>query len=214
MAKIEINIDDATLREAEKILHSLGMNTEIAVSIFLRRVALEKGLPMAMTASTSSQAETDYSEDPGETFDYESIQETRSNNKITPDMVEEVWDSFLRYLKGSGEINRLSTEVSKRTGMNRGSAFIYLNILANLVKGESNTRTMKMNDLEYYMEKIKKELGENKYQDALKSLRLSVPYWQEKLSGNFGDKVEAYCRKHSIEKDEGIPRESLPKDTV
>ncbi|MBC2723548.1 hypothetical protein [Desulfosporosinus sp.] len=197
MAKIEINIDDVALRDAEKILHSLGMNTEIAVSIFLRRVALEKGLPLTMAASTSSQAETDLSENSDETYDYEFNQVTRSNNKITPDMVEEVWRSFLRHLEGSGEISQLSTEVSKKTGMNRGSAFIYLNILANLVKGEPNTRTMKMNDLEYYMEKIKKEIGEDKYQDALKSLRLSVPYWQEKLSGNFGDKVEVYCRKHS-----------------
>lgn len=197
MATIEINIDDAILREVEKILHSLGMNTEIAVNIFLRRVALEKGLPMSMAASASNQTEPDFSEDSGETFDYDSNQVTRSNNKITPEMVEEVWRSFLRYLEGSSEINRLSTEVSKKTGINRGSAFIYLNILANLVKGDPNTRTMKMNDLEYYMGKIKKELGEKKYQDALKSLRLSVPYWQEKLSGSFADKVEAYCKKHS-----------------
>lgn len=34
MAKFEINIDDDTLFEAEKILRSLGMNTEIAVNIF------------------------------------------------------------------------------------------------------------------------------------------------------------------------------------
>ncbi len=196
MAKLEINIEDATLREAEKILHSLGMNTEIAINIFLRRVAIEKGLPMAMAAPVSSQAEHDDSEDSSEAIDYDSIQVTRSNNKITPVMVEEVWRSFLRHLEGSGEINRLSTEVSNKTGMNRGSAFIYLNILANLAKGEPNTRTMKMHDLEYYMEKIKKELGEKKYQDALKSLRSSVPYWQEKLSGSFSDKVEAYCRKN------------------
>lgn len=197
MAKLEINIEDATLHEAEKILHSLGMNTEIAVNIFLRRVAIEKGLPMTMAAPVSSQAEPDDYEDPSEAIDYDSIQVTRSNNKITPVMVEEVWRSFLRHLEGSGEINRLSTEVSTKTGMNRGSAFIYLNILANLAKGEPNTRTMKMHDLEYYMEKIKKELGDKKYQAALKSLSSSVPYWQEKLSGSFGDKVEAYCKKHS-----------------
>jgi len=197
MAKLEINIEDVTLHEAEKILHSLGLNMEMAVNIFLRRVAIEKGLPMTMAAPVSSQAEPDASEDSNEVIDYDSIQVTRSNNKITPVMVEEVWRSFLRHLEGSGEINRMSTEVSTKTGMNRGSAFIYLNILANLAKGEPNTRTMKMKDLEYYMEKIKKELGEKKYQDALKSLKLSVPYWQDKLSGSFGDKVEAYCKKHS-----------------
>jgi antitoxin component of RelBE/YafQ-DinJ toxin-antitoxin module len=82
------------------------MNTEIAVNIFLRRVAIEKGLPMTMAAPVSSQAEPDDYEDPSEAIDYDSIQVTRSNNKITPVMVEEVWRSFLRHLEGSGEINR------------------------------------------------------------------------------------------------------------
>ncbi len=197
MARIEIHIEDETLREAEKILHSLGMNIEIAVNIFLKRVAIEKGLPMAMSASVSNQAKNDDSEDSIETFSYDSIQVTRNNNKITPVMVEEVWRSFLFHLEGSGEINRLSTEVYDKTGMNRGSAFIYLHILANLTKGEPNTRTMKMHDLEYYMGKIRRELGENKYQVALKSLQLSIPYWKEKLSGSFADKVEVYCKKHT-----------------
>ena len=198
MAKIEINIEDATLSEAEKILHSIGMNTEIAINIFLRRVAIEKGLPMTMAAPVSSQAVPDDSEDSSEAIDYDFIQATRNNNKITPTMVEEVWRAFLRHLEGLGEINRLSTEVSTKTGMNRGSAFIYLNILANLAKGEPNTRTMKMQDLEYFMEKIKNDLGEKRYQVAIKSLKLSVPYWQEKLSGSFSDKVEAFCKKNSL----------------
>jgi len=197
VVRIEINIEGAVFREAEKILHALGMTTEIAVNIFFRRVVLEKGLPMTMVAPATGHEEPGFSEDSVDKFDYDSIQATRSNNKITPEMVEEVWYSFMRHLEGLGEIARLSTEVSSKSGMNRGSAFIYLNILANLVKGEPNTRTMKMSDLEYYMGKIKKELGENKFQDAVKSLRLSVPYWQKKLPGSFADKVEAYCMKHS-----------------
>jgi addiction module RelB/DinJ family antitoxin len=197
MARIEINVDDLTLQEAESILHSLGMNIEMAVNIYLRRIILEKGLPMAMNTPTSNHIEPDHYMDSDESFDYDFGHAPRSNNKITPNMVEEVWRSFLRYLEGSGEISALSTEVARKTGMNRGSASIYLNILANLAKGEPNTRTMKMSDLDYYMERIKNELGQKKYEDALKSLRLSVPYWREKLSGNFADKVEAYCKRHS-----------------
>jgi len=51
MGKLEIYIDGGILTEAEKVLHSLGMDVEMAVSIYLRRIALEKGLPMAMTGS-------------------------------------------------------------------------------------------------------------------------------------------------------------------
>lgn len=198
MAKIEIQINDATLYEAEKVLHSLGMDVEMAVSIFLRRVAIEKGLPMTMAASTSNKFEPDYFEDTTDEIpDYESSQIARSNNRITPAMVEEVWRAFLRHTEGSGEINRLSTEVSDKTGMNRGSAFIYLTVLTNLVNGDANTRVLKYKDLEYLMEKIKTELGESKYQNAVQSLKMSVPYWREKIPGAFADKVEAYCEKHS-----------------
>jgi len=49
MAKIEIQVDDNILSEASRILHSLGMDVEMAVNILLRRTIIEKGLPMTMT---------------------------------------------------------------------------------------------------------------------------------------------------------------------
>lgn len=196
MAVLKLNIEDETLYEAERILQSIGMSSEIAVNIFLRRIVLEKGLPLTMVASETSQAASRFSEESNVGFDFSEAHVVRSNHKITHEMVEAVWLGFLRYLEGSAEIGRLSTEVAEKTGMNRGSAVIYFNILANLEKGEANTRTMKMEDLEYYMGKIKSELGEHKFQEALKSLRRSVPYWKEKLAGSFGDRVEAYCRKY------------------
>ncbi len=197
MAKIEIQIDDGILYEAEKVLHSLGMDVTIAVSIYLRRIALEKGLPMTMTGTVAKRPEPKISEDFEDSFEEGSKSSTRSNSRITTAMVDEVWLAFLRHLEGSGEVNPLSTEVSVKTGMNRGSAFIYLTVLDNLVKGDPNTRVLKFKDLEYLMGKIKTELGESKYHKALKSLMASVPYWQEKIPGAFAEKVEAYCRKHS-----------------
>ena len=197
MAKIEIQIDDGILTEAKKVLHSLGMDVEMAVSIYLRRIALEKGLPMTMTGSVSKRIEQDTTGDFEEYFDDNTRVSTRTNRRITTAMVDEVWRVFLRYCRGSGEINQLSIEVSTKTGMNRGSAFIYLTVLANLVNGDPNTRVLKYKDLEYLMGKIQAELGESKYHKALKSLMASVPYWREKIPGAFADKVEAYCRKHS-----------------
>lgn len=193
MGKLEIYIDGGILTEAEKVLHSLGMDVEMAVSIYLRRIALEKGLPMAMTGSASNlkepQRTEEFSEDDSRAY-------ARGNGRITTTMVDEVWQAFLRHVRGFGEINQLSTEVSTKTGMNRGSAFIYLTILANLVNGDPNTRVLKFTDLEYLMGKIQIELGEGKYQNALNSLMASVPYWREKIPGVFADKVEAYCKKH------------------
>ncbi|TJX14592.1 hypothetical protein E9840_05860 [Tissierella creatinini] len=195
MAKIEFQIDDKILNEAEKVLHLLGMDIEMAVNIYLRRIALEKGLPMFMTWNESKEQEAETIEDFVSSYDEESKVSTQVN-KITPEMVDEVWNAFLRYNSGAGEINPLSKEISSKTGMNQSSAFIYLNILTNLVNGDPNTRLLKFKDLEYLMSKIQLELGDNKFQKALKSLMLSVPYWREKIPGAFSDKIEAYCKKH------------------
>jgi len=194
MASIEIQIDDRTLSEAKKVLYLLGMDVEMAVNIYLRRIALEKGLPMTMTGSVSKRIEQDVIENFEESSNATRVP-NRSKSMITTEMVDEVWQAFLKYVEGSGKINSLSEEVSKKIGMKRGSAFIYLTFLANLVDGNPNTRVLKYKDLEYLMGKIHNELGENKYQKALKSLMASVPYWRKKTSGAFADKVEAYCKK-------------------
>lgn len=195
MATIKIEVDDNILEEAEETLNAIGMDVQIAVNVFLRRVAIEKGLPMSMTAAAPIQ--DNYSSILEEELSRsEKMYSTRTNKAITKEMVDELWKAFIKYRKGLGEINRLSHEVSENTGMNQGSAFIYLNILANLAKGEPNTRTLKMKDLVYLMGKIKSDLGENVYLEAIKSLRLSVPYWQVKLNGNFADKVVDYCDLH------------------
>lgn len=193
MVTIEIDVDESILKEAEKALHAIGMDVQIAVNVFLRRVAIEKGFPMSMTASASSQKENAISqEDEGKV----SMYQTRSNNTITREMVDEVWQAFLRYRKGLGEISRLRDEVEEKSGMNRGSAFIYLNILVNLIKGEPNTRTLKFQDLEYMIEKIASELEVDEYRNAIQSLEQSIPYWRNKIPGSFADKVEILCKKH------------------
>jgi len=198
VASLEIQIDDTVLAEAKKVLHSLGLDVEMAVNIYLRRIALEKGLPMPMAVVSPKWTENDSDEGMKET-DNDAKSRSRANNKITAEMIDEVWQAFLRYTRGLGEINPLSTEVSIKTGMNRGSAFIYLTVLTNLVKGEPNTRVVKYKDLVHLMDKIRSELGESQYQNALRSLEASVPYWREKISGTFADKVENYCRDHSNE---------------
>lgn len=193
MVTIEIEVDESTLKEAEKALRAIGMDVQIAVSIFLRRVAIEKGLPMSMTASASSQKENAISqEDEGKV----SMYQTRSNNTITRKMVDELWQAFLKYQKGLGEISRLRDEVAENSGMNKGSAFIYLNILVNLIKGQPNTRTLKFKDLEYMIDKIASELEVDEYRNAIQSLEQSIPYWRKKIPGTFADKVEVLCRKH------------------
>ncbi len=197
MATIEVQVDDGILSEAERILHLLGMDVPMAVSIYLRRISIEGGLPMNMAGQVTEHPGPYAPDDIDGSFEDDQKSSMRSNTRITVEMVDAVWHAFLRHFEGSGEINPLSTEVNQKTGMNRGSAFIYLNVLSNLVNGAHNTRVLKYKDLEYLMGKIQADLGEATYQKAIRSLVSSVPYWREKIPGGFADKVEAYCRKHT-----------------
>lgn len=187
MTIIEIVVEENTLKEAEDALNTIGMDVQIAVNIFLRRVAIEKGLPMSMSVPVSSQREKNIVQVQQE---ISPILGVNSNSPITTKMADEVWFAFLKYHKGLDEISRLKIEVSEKSGMNSGSAFIYLNILSNLVKGTPNTRNLKRKDLELYMDRIKSELGMDEYQNAINSLRLSLPYWKTKLAGSFADYIE------------------------
>lgn len=196
MATIEINVDECILKEAEEALHSIGMDVQIGINVFLRRVAIEKGLPMSMTAPISKIEEHNVYENSQVELAKEYPYKTRNNNTITREMVDELWNAFIRYNKGLGEIRSLCDDVSIDTGMNRGSAFIYLTILSNLIKGVPNTRTLKYKDLEYLMEKIESELGVTVYENAINSLEQSIPYWKEKIQGSFADKVETFCKKY------------------
>lgn len=182
-----INVDDEIYNDANNVLLSLGMDVDMAVNIYLRRIIMEKGLPMSMTASNDSR--DNVSNKVSNTLSRE------SNKKITIEMVDSIWEYFKKYLNGSGEISYLSDKISENTGMNRGSAFIYMNVLANLVKGETNKRVIKMQDLEHLMNKIQEELGDDSYCKAIYSLKKSVPYWEDKVAGNYSKKVELYLKE-------------------
>ena len=185
-----INIDDEIYNGAKDVLLSLGMDVDMAVNVYLRRIIMEKGLPMSMSASNNMNRENIL-----EQKNKMSNSITReSNKKITSEMVDSIWEYFKKYLSGSAEISHLSDAISEKTGMNRGSAFIYLNVLANLVKGESNKRVIKMQDLKLLMNKIQLELGDEIYRKAIYSLEKSVPYLEEKVAGNYSKKVEMYLK--------------------
>jgi hypothetical protein len=58
------------------------------------------------------------------------------------------------------------------------------------VNGVQNTRSLKMEDLEFFIAKIGSELPAQMYKAAIVSLEASIPYWSEKIPGAFAEKVE------------------------
>ncbi|MFR2586404.1 MAG: hypothetical protein ACLS9I_00515 [Adlercreutzia equolifaciens] len=111
---------------------------------------------------------------------------------ITKARAEDIWRRFSCYLEEGGSINSFAQDAHEATGMNQGSAFIYLTILDNLINGKHNTGNMKMSDLEFYMDQIKNQLDDRSYSNAVSSLRSSIPYWDKEEFGQFAANDERF----------------------
>lgn len=191
--KLVINIDDQTAREAQTVYDTLGLDMETAVRMFLKRTVLEQRLPLETNVPViSPSAFPNASSAPVE-------EKKRTNNAITRAMAEDIWRRFDRYLNEGGDINAIAADAHTATGMNQGSAFIYLTILNNFVNGKHNTRNMKLADLKYYVERIQEELDRQSYLNTIESLKASIPYWDKEVFGMFASKVQTFIDE--LEKD-------------
>lgn len=181
--KINVEVKEELATEASTVLERLGLDLDDAVKLFLRRCVIEQKLPFDINAGAAYAAQDIQDEKP-----------QASGGKITQEMAESVWEAFRTYRANGGDLRTIAEDINTATGMNAGSAFIYLVILDNLVLGQRNTRNMKMRDLEFYMDRIKEAYGEAAYKNALYSLSESIPYWESQPLGNFADKVRAYLQ--------------------
>lgn len=181
--ELRLEIDDALVNDAALVYETLGIDTETAVRMFLKRTVLEQRLPLSTSVPSADSVER-MTEKTGIT--------KRTKNVITKVMVEDIWRRFSGYLEEGGSINSIAQDAHEATGMNQGSAFIYLTILDNLINGKHNTRNMKMSDLEYLMDQIKGQLDDRSYVNSISSLRKSLPYWDKEEFGQFAAKVQRY----------------------
>jgi len=119
------------------------------------------------------------------------VKNIRRNTKINSEMCEEVWKQFIdAIVNDSFEFNYISKVIEANCGMSKGSAFIYLTILRNMCSGVVNTRNMKIEDLKFFMGKVKVDLDDDANANMVESLNESIKYWKEKIPGDYAKKVE------------------------
>ncbi len=49
VAKINVNTDEETKMQAQKLLHEMGLDMTTAINIYLKRIILEKGIPFEIS---------------------------------------------------------------------------------------------------------------------------------------------------------------------
>jgi antitoxin component of RelBE/YafQ-DinJ toxin-antitoxin module len=181
MITIDININKEMLGEAEIILEAVGLTKEVAFEIFIRNIIKTKGFPIDLKQK--------------EVISEPTIKNKRNIVKINEKMIQTVWDKFLVLNSGRSSVIELSDEIELESGMSKGSAFIYLVILSNMLLGLKNTRNMKIQDFKFFLTKIKEELGQEIFMKSLNSLKDSIPYWENKnplFSVTIRDLIDSY----------------------
>lgn len=193
MTELESNIID----NAELVLNEIGLDISTYIRIALLKLVKEQRVPFNLSVSQpvnstmlTKDTPTTIPNDDEHTGIELMKSEPRQMIKITSDMCQSIWQEF-RTRIASRDMNLLESaqRISTQTGMSRGSAFIYFTILNNLVNGVQNTRSLKMEDLEFFIRKIQSELPAQMFRAAIVSLEASIPYWDEKVPGSFAEKV-------------------------
>jgi len=205
--ELSLTLDAHLLDEAENILDDFGLDTNIAIKMFLKKLVKEQNISF-LTSSTTTTSRSSAAPpapaplqtvetDNANSWDNDFQPTRRSNSTINSDMRNFLWLVFKQHKFNHNTDNQqLAKMVSSRTGMNQGSAFIYLNMIDNWVNGKSNTRTMKFEDLVFYVQAIKNELGEKPFDATLSSLSDSIEYWDERIPGRFAEKVAQLVKKY------------------
>lgn len=197
---LTIELESNLVNSAESVLNEIGLDVSTYIRIALMKLVKEQRVPFSLAVNQPlSAAVSTPVINPAcdEDTELEFVKsEPRQMIKITGEMCQSIWEEFRRSI-ASRNVNwqESAQRISAQTGMSRGSAFIYFTILNNLVSGAQNTRSLKMEDLEFFIGKIKTELPEQMFKAAISSLEASIPYWDEKVPGAFAEKVSKLVEK-------------------
>ena len=201
--QITLTIDSQTYENAERILDDIGLDFQSIVNIMLKRIHKEGNVLFMLSNQKSTS--TDYLEQSlGQGYNDAFVNtpppptpKGRETTKITEEMRNYIWTIFSQNKNASyTEYHKLADEVSTATGMSAGSAFIYFVILSCFMQGKFNTRVMKIDDIEFYIQKIIKECSKSEFANTLKSLEQSIPYWEDHILGKFAEKVKLLVNQY------------------
>lgn len=201
--QVVFNLDEELIEKSEKILDGIG-GLQVAITIFLNRLIKENSLMFllpenkAVNRFEESRKENDVIIAENKEFDDNAYSPKRTKKPITQEMRNYVWMIFKQVRAKGGVINRnaIAKAISDKSGMSQGSAFIYIGILINLLNGNINKRNLKFEDLEQYVKNIKNECSARDFENTLKSLESSIPFWKEYFAGEFAYNVERLVKRY------------------
>lgn len=212
--EISFKIESDVAHDAEAVYRTLGLDTESVLKMIMRRTVAEGGLPLTLSSERSrailgargnqliDNAGKASSARNGHFLNEHDVAKilTRcdkpipANNKVTPEMLDVIWDSYL-LMRDSSTNAEIGKAIAEKSGMKSGTATIYVTFLGNLLSGNRNTYTIKVDDLRYFLRRIMDELGDAAYNQASLSLIASLPNWEDRRHGRYAEHVASFLKE-------------------
>lgn len=86
----------------------------------------------------------------------------------------------------SGQLTRKEgkIEINKSTGMNEGSAQVFITIFLAMMNGDGYKRAFNNDTNKFLLESIKKDYGEDSFKNALNAVKKHIEYYSTLGKGN------------------------------
>lgn len=99
--------------------------------------------------------------------------------KITLDIIEKAYDISKHFYFSKISFSQAVDNLVNSYNMNRNSMADYIYAFKHIMDGELYTRTISYVGTKYYLENILKDFGEDKFNDAIISVKLHIDYYEK-----------------------------------
>ena len=99
--------------------------------------------------------------------------------KITLDIIEKAYDISKHFYFSKISFGQAVDNLVNSYNMNKNSMADYIYAFKHLMDGELYTRTISYVGTKYYLENILKDFGEDKFNDAIISVKLHIDYYEK-----------------------------------
>ncbi|CAA0117638.1 Uncharacterised protein [BD1-7 clade bacterium] len=131
--------------------------------------------------------------------------------RIGNDEISLAYQAAKSVYDGCTEKNRAIASLIENVGMNHASATFYLNAFQKMMEGKQYEKTINGLAANYYLENIRRDYGNEKYQSALSSLYKHICYYEYKSGSNCKTLREVH-KKHFIILMQDIDYESFSRN--
>lgn len=111
--------------------------------------------------------------------DEDSMQSKRKQRSITEDMIERSYDLAKNVYSSNLDMQDAISELEEM-GMNTSSAWMYLDCFSHMMEGECYKRDISRAAINYYVNKIAEDFGEEFRQNAIEAIKQNYLYRKEK----------------------------------